>query len=71
VDFLLRNQDDLKAEFYIPSVVNDLIVNGQARVKVLDTTSKWFGVTYAEDRASVVAKIQELVDKGEYPAKLF
>jgi dTDP-glucose pyrophosphorylase len=71
VDFLLHNQDNLKAEFYIPSVVNDLIVDGVARVKVLDTTSKWFGVTYAEDRASVVAKIQELVIQGEYPAKLF
>ncbi len=42
-----------------------------ATVEVLDTTSKWFGVTYPEDRQSVVDKIQALVDAGEYPAKLF
>lgn len=41
------------------------------RVKVLDTTSKWFGVTYAADRQGVVDKIQALVDAGEYPDKLF
>jgi dTDP-glucose pyrophosphorylase len=71
VEFLLHNQENPKAEFYIPSVVNHLIVTGKAKVKVLDTPSKWFGVTYADDRASVVAKIQELIDKGEYPQKLF
>lgn len=71
IDFLKENMENIKAEFFIPLVVNNLIVNGKARVKVLDTPSKWFGVTYAEDRASVVTKIQELIDKGEYPEKLF
>jgi len=71
VNFLLKEQNNPKAEFYIPFVVDHLIVTGQAKVKVLDTSSKWFGVTYAEDRESVVAKIQDLVNKGEYPAKLF
>ena len=71
VSFLLKEQNNPKAEFYIPFVVDHLIVTGQAKVKVLDTSSKWFGVTYAEDRESVVAKIQDLVNKGEYPAKLF
>jgi dTDP-glucose pyrophosphorylase len=71
VDFLTKNMDNPKSEFYIPSVVNHLIVNGQVKVKVLDTPSKWFGATYAEDRASVVSKIKELIDKGEYPDKLF
>jgi choline kinase len=71
VEFLLKNQDNPKAEFFIPSVVNHLIVNGQVKVKVLDTPSKWFGVTYAEDRSSVVSKIKELIDNGEYPDKLF
>lgn len=71
VDFLIREQNNLKAEFFIPLVVDHLIVTGQAKVKVLDTPSKWFGVTYAEDRDSVVAKIQNLVNKGEYPSKLF
>lgn len=71
VDFLIKNQDNPKAEYFIPLVVNHLIVIGQAKVKVLDTSSKWFGVTYAEDRPTVVAKIKDLIDKGEYPEKLF
>jgi hypothetical protein len=71
VDFLNQNQENLKAEFFIPLVVNNLIVSEKARVKVLDTPSKWFGVTYIEDRPGVVAKIQELVNKGEYPEKLW
>ena len=71
VDFLTKNQDNPKAEFFIPLVVNYLISIGQAKVKVLDTTSKWFGVTYADDRPAVVAKVRELIDKGEYPEKLF
>lgn len=71
VDFLKKNIDNLKSEYFIPLVVNELIGKGVARVKVLDTTSKWFGVTYAEDRQGVVDKIQALVDAGEYPAKLF
>ncbi len=70
-EFLPANMDNLKAEFFIPLMVNKLIVEKTARVQVLDTTSKWFGVTYAEDRPDVVAKIQTLVDAGEYPAKLF
>lgn len=71
VDFLKENTDNLKAEYFIPLMVNKLIVDGTAKVKVLDTTSKWFGVTYAADRESVVDKIQALVDAGEYPEKLF
>ncbi len=70
-EFLTENMDNLKSEFFIPLMVNKLIVENTARVKVLDTTSKWFGVTYAADRPEVVAKIQALVDAGEYPAKLF
>ena len=69
--FLLENGDKLKSEFYIPSVVNNLIVEGRAACKVLDTPSKWFGVTYAEDRPQVVLKINELIRKGKYPEKLF
>jgi hypothetical protein len=71
VDFLKNNQDNPKAEFFIPLVVNNLVTTAKVRVKVLDTPSKWFGVTYAEDRPAVVAKIRELIDKGEYPEKLF
>ena len=60
-----------KAEYFIPLMVNKLINDGTATVKVLDTTSHWFGVTYTADREGVVAKIQRLVDEGVYPAKLF
>jgi dTDP-glucose pyrophosphorylase len=69
--FLKENIDKPKSEYYIPLMVNELITNGTATVQVLDTTSKWFGVTYAADRPDVVVKIQELVNEGTYPSKLF
>ena len=52
-------------------MVDYLIQSNKARVKVISTDAKWFGVTYAEDRESVVAKIQDLIAKGVYPHKLF
>lgn len=70
-EFLRANIDNPKAEYYIPLMVNKLITEGTATVEVLDTTAKWFGVTYAADRQGVVDKIRALVDAGEYPAKLF
>jgi hypothetical protein len=66
-----KNIENLKAEFFIPLMVNKLINEKTATVQVLDTTSKWFGVTYAADRQSVVDKIQSLIDAGIYPNKLF
>ena len=69
--FLKEKGQELKSESYIPSLVNDLIAKGIASCKVLDTTSKWFGVTYAEDRPKVVAKFAELVKQGIYPSPLF
>ena len=66
-----KNMENLKAEFFIPLRVNKLIVEGTATVRVLDTTSKWFGVTYSADRPSVVEKIQSLIAEGVYPEKLF
>jgi hypothetical protein len=61
----------LKSEFFIPLVVDKLINDGNSTVEILDTTSKWFGVTYPEDRQGVVDKIKALVGAGEYPEKLF
>lgn len=58
---------DLKKEFLIPEVVDDLIKDGKARVKVLTSSEKWFGVTYKEDKPEVVAKIKEMKDAGKYP----
>ena len=69
--WLKANINVPKSEYFIPLMVNELINNGTATVEVLDTTAKWFGVTYAEDRQGVVDKIAELVKKGVYPAKLF
>lgn len=69
--FLDANKDNLKAEFYVPLLINELVTSGKARVKVLDTTSKWFGVTYAADRPAVVEKFAELHASGEYPEKMF
>ena len=71
VDFLKENIDKPKAEYYIPLMVNKLINDGTATVEVLDTTSRWFGVTYAADRQGVVDKLKALADSGEYPSKLF
>lgn len=66
-----ETKTNVKAEYLIPWVVNKLINDGTATCEVLDTTSKWFGVTYSADRPAVVAKIQKLVDDGIYPNKLF
>ena len=66
-----KNMENLKSEFFIPLMVDKLINDKTATVEVLDTASKWFGVTYPEDRQEVVDKIQALIDAGEYPAKLF
>ena len=70
-EFLKENIDKPKAEFYIPLLVNDLVNSKTATVKVLDTTSRWFGVTYAADRQGVVDKFKALADSGEYPSPLF
>ncbi len=69
--FLTEHGQELKTEFYIPTLVNDLIKAGKATCQVLDTPAKWFGVTYADDRQMVVDKIQALVEAGVYPNKLF
>ena len=66
-----KNQANLKSEFFIPLMVDSLIKRGKATCKVLDTTSKWFGVTYPEDRPEVVAKLAALHEKGQYPNKMF
>ncbi|MEG1581181.1 MAG: nucleotidyltransferase [Bacteroidaceae bacterium] len=66
-----ENMKNLKSEFFIPLMVDKLINEGTSTVEVLDTTSQWFGVTYPEDRAGTVERIQKLVDAGVYPAKLF
>ncbi|MDE7024968.1 MAG: nucleotidyltransferase [Paramuribaculum sp.] len=69
--FLDKDLNTPKSEFFIPLCIDSLIKNGEATVKVLDTASKWFGVTYAADRPGVVAKFAELHADGTYPESLF
>lgn len=71
VKFLDEHGKELKSEFYIPTVVNNLIKSGECTLAVKQTPSKWFGVTFAADRPATVAQFQKLVDDGVYPAKLF
>ena len=69
--FLDAHIAEPKSEFYIPTCIDTLIHSGEATVKVLDTDSRWFGVTYSEDRPAVVAKFAQLHADGVYPEKLF
>lgn len=69
--FLKERGQELKSEFYIPTLVDEMIHNGKATCKVLDTPAKWFGVTYSEDRPQVVAKFAKLAEDGVYPSPLF
>ncbi len=67
IEFLKKSGGDPQAEFYIPSVVNDLIRAGKARVKYLPTEDPWFGITYPEDLPLVRAHVRELIRAGIYP----
>ena len=69
--FLKTYGMELKKEYYIPYAVDVIVKGGQARCEVLSTPSKWFGVTYKEDRPGVVAKFRELAEKGVYPTPLY
>lgn len=71
IEFLKANKDNLKAEFFIPLMVNHLISNGTAKLKVLSTSALWFGVTYKEDKPALMAKIESLIEKGVYPRNLW
>jgi UTP-glucose-1-phosphate uridylyltransferase len=69
--FLEEKSSDLKAECYLPSAVNTLVANGEARVKVLPSQDAWFGVTHRADHARVVAGIDRLIRSGAYPERLW
>jgi len=70
-DFLETNKTNLKAEFYIPSIVNEMLKSGKATVEVLKSNAKWFGVTYKEDKEIVQKAIRELKEQRVYPKKLW
>ena len=69
--FLEKNIGELKAEFYIPFVIDSIIKSDAGKCELLSTPSRWFGVTFKEDRPGVVAKFQEFADKGIYPTPLY
>jgi len=70
-DFLREQHQNLKSEFYIPLIVNELIHRGEGKVKVLGGGNIWFGVTYKEDKEEVSSRIKALIDAGDYPNKLW
>lgn len=69
--FLQLNGGDRNAECYIPITVNELVVAGQARVKVLPSGDSWFGITYGEDHPRAVERIRHLIEAGCYPKVLW
>ncbi len=69
--FIQTQSDNIKAEFYIPTVVNELIHEQKVSAKILDTTAQWFGVTYQEDRKTVVEKLAQLHNEKIYPSPLW
>jgi len=71
INFLKEEGSELKSEYLIPSVINDLIQAGDESVHILNSSESWFGVTYKEDKPYVVGEIQKLIEKGVYPKKLF
>lgn len=71
INFLNQSINVPKSEFFIPIVVSELVESGQSTVEVLRTDSKWFGVTYSEDRPAVVEKFAQLHEQGIYPEKMF
>ena len=70
-DFVQKNHQNIKAEFYIPLIVNEMIHKNLGKVKVLGGGNVWFGVTYKEDKEAVSAQIKEMIKKGDYPEKLW
>lgn len=70
-EFVKNNLDSLKAEFYIPTAIDALINTSQAKVKVLKSNARWFGVTYKEDKPVVIEKLAQLIKSGVYPAQLW
>ena len=64
-------EGDIKAEYLLPKIIDQQIKAGKARVKVLETRDKWFGVTYKEDKDAVVASIRRLIEAGVYKERLY
>jgi|SRR5665647_104169 len=70
-DFLHKNVENPKAEFFIPIIGDAFINEDKGEIKVIPTSSQWFGVTYKEDAPGVKESINQLIENGEYPVKLY
>lgn len=64
-------EGDIKSEYLLPTIIDQMIKDGRVRVTVLETQDHWFGVTYKEDKAGVAESIRALISQGVYPEKLF
>ena len=72
VDFLKNlPEGEIKKEYLLPTIIGDMLQSGEAKVKLLESRDKWFGVTYKEDKADVVKAFKELIAAGVYKEKLF
>jgi len=71
VEFVKENSSNMKAEFFIPIIAEDFIEKRGGHIKVIPTSSQWFGVTYKEDAPSVKASVDKLVTDGIYPSSLW
>lgn len=72
VTYFEENKDDMTScEFLIPDVLDKMIKNNKAQIKVIPTTSTWYGVTYREDLDSIKESINKLIERGEYPKELW
>jgi dTDP-glucose pyrophosphorylase len=71
MSWFAQNKANEKAEFFLPGAVNDLLQEGRARVRVLPTGDRWYGVTYREDKPIVASAVRALIDKGVYPRRLW
>ena len=69
--FLDKEINNPKSEFFIPLIVDNVVKSGSSKVKVIPTSSQWFGVTYKEDAPEVKASVDTLVASGEYPNSLW
>jgi hypothetical protein len=70
-EFLPSNKDNLKSEFFIPTVANNLIKQEKAAFEILEGGKTWFGVTYTEDKPVVIEALKKMHDQGEYPVNLW
>ncbi len=71
ISFIREKSSELKAEFYIPTVANDLIDSKEATISMLTSNDRWFGVTYQEDKETTIREVSKLVKDGNYPTNLW